>query len=137
MMGLHQEEPKEDTPPVRKYRYSIKRDTSNGKLYMVGLVLREHGGVEVYSDFMKVSEYFNPINPCVDIETTTTDFFQKCIDSQRVLAKKMDDAKISSDKDIFVYLKIDHRWRNRIDVSTATEFFEDSKWDRILHRRVA
>ena len=104
---------------------------------MVGLVLRENGAVEVYSDFMKVSEYLNSDNPCVDIETTTTDFFLKCVDTQRVLDKRAKQIEFSNDKDIFVYLKIDHRWRNRIDVSTATEFFEDSKWDRILHRRVA
>jgi hypothetical protein len=41
------------------------------------------------------------------------------------------------DKEIFIYLKIEHIWRNRIDISTAKEFFDDQKWDRILHHRIA
>ncbi len=57
---MHQEEPVKGTSPLRKYRYAIKKDKDTNKLYMVGLLLREDGMVEVYSDFMKVSEYQNP-----------------------------------------------------------------------------
>ena len=84
-LGLHQEDPATDISPLRKYRYVIKKSEENGKLYHVGLVLRENGRVEIYSDFMKVSEYYNALSPCVDIETTTTNFFLKCVDNTTVM----------------------------------------------------
>ena len=104
-------------------------------MYHVGLVLRENGCMEVYSDFIKVSDYHNALHPCVDIETTTNNFFIKCVDNA-VLAK-MSEVDVEKHKNIFIYLKINHSWRNRIDISTAKEFFDDKKWDRILDYRIA
>lgn len=49
-------------------------------MYHVGIVLRENGRVEVYANFMKVSEYMNNMYPAVDVETTTEHFFLKCVD---------------------------------------------------------
>ena len=43
-----------------KYRAVVKIDPLTEKQYHVGLVLRENGRFEVYSDFMLVSEYLNP-----------------------------------------------------------------------------
>ena len=44
-----------------KYRAVAKKEPGkDGKCYMVGLVLRENGRFEVYSDFMLVNEYMNP-----------------------------------------------------------------------------
>ena len=44
------------------------RETDDGKLYMVGLVLREDNCIEFYSDFMLVNEYEDPNLPCIDID---------------------------------------------------------------------
>ena len=44
-----------------KYRAVAKKEPGiDGKHYMVGLVLRDNGRFEVYSDFMLVNEYINP-----------------------------------------------------------------------------
>ena len=44
-----------------KYRAVAKREPGDdGKYYQVGLVLRENGRFEVYSDFMLVNQYINP-----------------------------------------------------------------------------
>lgn len=51
-----------------KYR-SISKTDDSGKRYQVGLVLRENGRFEVYSDFMLVNDYWDPKNQCIDIET--------------------------------------------------------------------
>ena len=40
-----------------KYRSVAKIDPCSGKHYQVGLVLRENGRFEVYSDFMLTNEY--------------------------------------------------------------------------------
>ena len=84
-LGLHQEKPAENPSPLRKYRYTIKRSKRTDKLYHVGIVLRENGKVEIYSDFMEVSQYYNPLMPCVDIETTMDDFFIKCVDNEKLM----------------------------------------------------
>ena len=61
-----------------KYRAVAKREPGkDGKSYMVGLVLRDNGRFEVYSDFMLVNEYVNPQMQCVDIETDFNQFYLK------------------------------------------------------------
>ena len=42
-----------------KYRSVVKFDTQKQKHYQVAIVLRESGRIEVYSDFILVSEYEN------------------------------------------------------------------------------
>ena len=46
--------------PLLKYRSIGKVEDRSGKRYQVGLVLRENGRIEVYSDFILVNQYFNP-----------------------------------------------------------------------------
>ena len=61
-----------------KYRAVAKTEPGEGgKRYSVGLVLRDNGRFEVYSDFMLVNEYINPQLQCVDIETDFNDFYLK------------------------------------------------------------
>ena len=44
-----------------KYRAVAKKEPGpDGKYYQVGIVLRENGRFEVYSDFMLVNQYINP-----------------------------------------------------------------------------
>ena len=40
---------------VKKYR-SVMKQNEEGKIYMVGVALRENGRLEFYSDFMLVNE---------------------------------------------------------------------------------
>ena len=63
-----------------KYRAVAKKEPGkDGKSYMVGLVLRDNGRFEVYSDFMLVNEYVNPQLQCVDIETDFNQFYLKFV----------------------------------------------------------
>ena len=45
--------------PLLKYRAVAKTDPETNTKYQVGIVLRENGRFEVYSDFMLVREYQN------------------------------------------------------------------------------
>ena len=65
--------------PLLKYRSITKHDVKTNKYYQVGLVLRENGKFEVYSDFMLVSERLAPCSQCVDIETDFNQFFLKFV----------------------------------------------------------
>lgn len=56
-----------ETRRLLKYK-SVMRETEEGKLYMVGLVLRADGGIEFYSDFMLVNEFYDAKRPCKDID---------------------------------------------------------------------
>ena len=46
---------------------------------------------------MMVSEYYNALNPCVDIETSTSDFYIKVVDNI-ALREKQDKSKSKSFK---------------------------------------
>ena len=65
--------------PLLKYRAVNKTDPVTKKHYTVGIVLRQNGRFEVYSDFMLVNEYVNPHLQCVDIETDFNNFFLKFV----------------------------------------------------------
>ena len=65
--------------PLIRYRGVEKTDSKTGKKYSVGLVLRENGRFEVYSDYMLVGEYYNPQLQCVDIATDFSQFYLKFV----------------------------------------------------------
>ena len=68
-----------------KYRSVCKTRGSTGKKYQVGLVVRENGRVEFYSDFILVNEYYNPRLQCIDIATDLNQFFLKFVrDSHQI-----------------------------------------------------
>ena len=45
--------------PLHKYRAICKISDKTKKRYQIGVVLRENGRFEVYSDFILVNEYYN------------------------------------------------------------------------------
>ena len=59
-LGLHVNPTLTKASPLIKFRSVIKKDARTGKKYQIGLVLRQNGRFEVYSDFMLVNEYLNP-----------------------------------------------------------------------------
>ena len=78
-LGIHVNATLTKASPLIKYRSVAKLDYSTGKNYQISLVLRENGRFEVYSDFMLVNEYLNPMLQCVDIETDFDQFVFKFV----------------------------------------------------------
>ena len=80
-----------------KYR-SVCKTRDSGKKYQVGLVVRENGRVEFYSDFILVNEYYNPRLQCIDIATDLNQFFLKFVTDahliKRLEYKPVSDLKI-------------------------------------------
>ena len=110
--------------PERLVKYkSVMRETEDGKLYMVGLVLRADGGIEFYSDFMLVSEFYEPAKPCIDIDCDFNLFYFR-----------FENKKTGA----FETAKCPQEWRNRIGMKTSTKFVKkDYKFEKVLHRRIA
>ena len=77
-----------------KYR-SISKIDSKGKRYQVGLVVRENGRFEVYSDFMLVNEYINPDYQCIDVEADFNQFYLRFVSQSSTVEPGMtlDDIK--------------------------------------------
>ena len=63
--------------PILKFRSVAKIDASNGKRYNLSIALRENGRLEVYSNFVLVNDYYNPMMQVVDIETDFYMFYIK------------------------------------------------------------
>ena len=63
--------------PLLKFRSVAKVDPKTGKHYSVSIGLRESGLFEVYSDYMLVYDYLNPLMHAVDIETDFNQFYIK------------------------------------------------------------
>lgn len=81
----------------------------------MGIVLRQDGTVEVYSDFVLVDTFNNPKEQCVDIETDDKKFYFKLVlDSDKVNPNQMGvkDLKLK-------ILRCKHTWRNRISLHTC------------------
>ena len=65
--------------PLLKYRSICKKDPATDKSYQVAIVLRQNGRFEVYSDFVRVYEYYNPNKQCVDVECDFDKFALKFV----------------------------------------------------------
>ena len=79
-----------------KYRSVCKYNPVTKKKYQVGIVVRENGRVEFYSDFILVNEYYNPKLQCVDIATDFNQFFLKFVKNAHEIDEnepKMEDLK--------------------------------------------
>lgn len=84
-LGILVNKSKEEKSPVLKYRGVTKIDPKTKMSYHVGLILREKGRLEVYSDFMLVNEHMDLALQCVDIETDFNQFYFKRVkDSDKV-----------------------------------------------------
>ena len=70
-----------------KYRSVCKTRSVTGKRYQVGVVVRENGRVEFYSDFILVNEYYNPRLQCIDIATDLNQFFLKFVKDAHLIKR--------------------------------------------------
>ena len=57
----------------------------------MGIVVRENGRVEFYSDFILVNEYYNPKLQCIDIATDFNQFFLKFVKNADEISDKESD----------------------------------------------
>ena len=95
---------------------------------MVGVVLRENGRLEFYSDFMQVDEHFDPAALCVDIQTDSDLFCLRFAGQPDPEGKGIHDT----------FKKIPHQWRNRIGLATSRDIKRGyDKWPVVIHRRIA
>ena len=131
-LGIHVN-PTQTTPsPLIKYRSVAKKDYTTDKNYQISLVLRENGRFEVYSDFMLVNEYLNPMLQCVDIETDFDQFVFKFVKNSHKVTPQW------KYKDLeFEIRNVRHFWRNRISFSTTTIKKHPEKWTWVTHKRIA
>ena len=118
--------------PLVKFRSVAKYDQILKKSYQIGIVLRKNGRIEVYSDFMLVNEYVNPLLQCVDVETDFNQFVLKFI-------KNSSEIKSRADKDKIEYeiRQVRHLWRNRISFNTSKVLRDPAKWNDVLHKRIS
>ena len=65
--------------PLLKFRTTTKTNPKTNKRYQVGLAVRENGRLEVYTDFILVNEFMNPMRQCVDIESGADKFYMKFV----------------------------------------------------------
>ena len=114
-LGLHVNKSKIEKTPVVKYRAVAKIDPKTSTNYHVGLVLRESGRLEVYSDFMLVNVYMDPELQCVDIETDFNQFYFKLVKNSHLVTQEDTDVEQLN----FEIRQVRHFWRNRIGFDTS------------------
>ena len=78
-LGVNQNYSRLSVSKLIKYRSVCKYDKETKKKHQVGVVVRENGRVEFYSDFILVNEYYNPGLQCIDIATDFNQFFLKFV----------------------------------------------------------
>ena len=122
-------------------------------------MVRENGRLEVYSDFMLVSDYLTDERQCVDIETDFNQFFLKfVINADKVtsettvadltkntLEKSQEKRKTafanestSADKKPrYEIRQMRHFWRNRISFNTSSEKKNYEAWNLVVHNRIS
>ena len=128
-----------ETSPLLKYRAVAKYDPETKTKYQVGIVLRENGRFEVYSDFMLVREYQNSQLQCVDVETDFNQFFFKFVKNSDQVSPathsvNADGPGLPLRYDIRQVL---HSWRNRISINTAEKLKYHDMWDYVIHNRIS
>ena len=81
--------------PCLKYR-SVAKTDRHGKHYQVGIVVRENGRFEVYSDFMLVSEFTDPQMKlqCIDVETDFNQFYLRFVSNSNEIRDKTELKKV-------------------------------------------
>ena len=117
--------------PLVKYQTVTRIDKKSGKMYHVGIVVRENGRMEVYSDYILVNEYYNPKFQCIDVRTDFNKFSLKFVKD----ADKVDRTMQASDLKIEIRY-VPHFWRNRISLDTSKSMSVE-KWHWTLHKRIA
>jgi len=125
--------------PLVKYRSVCKINGNTGKKegdpvkkYQVGMVLRENGRIEFYSDFILVNEYYNPNLQCVDIATDLNEFFLKFVKQ----AKKVTREKTNLSDLTYEIRHVPHFWRTRLGFNT-TKLLKSQNWGSTIHKRIS
>ena len=117
--------------PLVKYRSITKTNGKTNKKYQVGVVVRENGRIEFYSDFILVNEYFNPYKQCVDVATDFNQFFLKFVTNSKLL----DENSTVLDLE-YEIRQVPHFWRNRLSYNT-TKKMKSQQWGSTIHKRIA
>ena len=65
--------------PLIKHCSVAKRDPKTDKLYTLGIVVREDGRFEVYSNFTLVYDSYRKDEQCVDVDTDFHKFYLKFV----------------------------------------------------------
>ena len=109
---------------VLKFRSSARYDQETGKWYHVGVLLRENGRLEFYSDFIYTDMCHNENKKCVDIESGDTNFYFKFKPQGAPLGE-------------YHYSKARQTWKNRLGPTTLKpmKLSEVDSWDQLMHRR--
>ena len=120
-----------DNSPLLKYHSTASLETDElskkQKWYHVGMLLRENGRVEIYSDFILVDTIEPDKLQVVDIEVGDNNFFLKCLKKTTVVNENMT-AKELDDPDLYQFYRVKKKWRNRVGFGTLVE---DKKLERI------
>lgn len=117
--------------PLIKYRTISKMSGSSGKRYQIGVVLRENGRFEIYSDFILVNQYYNHELQCVDISTDFDQFYFKFVEDSHLVTHRGVDPKSLK----FQARVVPHFWRNRIGFSTSSAVAM-GEWRTATHKRI-
>ena len=94
--------------------------------------MREDGSVEIYSDFILVDKYNDPILQCVDVEAGNHSFFFKMVKNSHLISMNTQIEELE-----FEFRKVKKNMRNRIGPSTMAADHQLSRMEQVTHRRVA
>ena len=147
-LGVMPTKSSKDASPLIKHRSVAKKDPKTGKLYTLGIIVREDGRFEVYSNFTLVYEYYNEKEQCIDVDTDFNKFYLKFVENSDLITEK---SKIPSKADTgfpeedeeeaepikFILRKAAHEWRNRISMSTSKLAQSVNVWNHIIDKRVS
>ena len=117
--------------PLLKYRAICKTQAETGKKYSIGVVVRENGRFEVYSDFILVNQYYNYQLQCVDISTDFNSFYFKFVENSHLVTSETAEEDL-----VFRVRKVAHFWRNLVGFNTS-EKISANKWHAVIHKRIS
>ena len=87
-LGVMPTSSSKEPSPLIKHRAVSKRDPKTDKLFTLGIVVREDGRFEVYSNFTLVYEYYNEKEQCIDVDTDFNKFYLKFVENSDQITKE-------------------------------------------------
>ena len=138
-LGVMVTKTKLSASPLWKYRSVSRVDVRTNKSYHVGIVVRQNGRWEVYSDFMLVYDWQDPNVQCVDVETDFNQFYLKFVTNSLEVIQNETSGIEKADENIvqFEVRQVRHYWRNRICFDTTKLKKKSYTWGIILHKRIS
>lgn len=118
--------------PLLKFRSVVKYDSETCKFYQLCIVVRLNGCFEVYSNFMLVSNHYDKNYQCVDVMTDFNQFYLKFVKNSSEISQQSKLWELD-----FEIRQLQHFWRNRISFNTSVVKKDQTRWDCILHYRIA